>query len=145
MPLDIHDPSSLCGMANHQQKGANNFTAYICISRLKGVFQNGEFMREQQPLLKKLKILFLFNPLVEWSMDNFTTMVSVCSLTIYVVDETARVRQLFRYKTTQSKKKEEASKSKDEIPGFIDTYHIDMNLFEPSDWREYSVREYRSF
>lgn len=28
--------------------------------------KSGEFKREQQPLLKKLKLLLLFNPLMEW-------------------------------------------------------------------------------
>lgn len=28
--------------------------------------KTGEFTREQQPLLKKLKILLLFNPITEW-------------------------------------------------------------------------------
>ena len=28
--------------------------------------KTGEYQREQQPLLKKLKLLFLFNPLTEW-------------------------------------------------------------------------------
>lgn len=30
------------------------------------VRKTGKFKREQQPILKKLKLLFLFNPLTEW-------------------------------------------------------------------------------
>lgn len=57
----------------------------------------------------------------------------------FVVDETAQFRKYLHDKTVKAKSKEEDPKTKDDIPGFIETYHIDMEQFEPSDWREYSV------
>jgi phosphatidylserine decarboxylase len=82
--------------------------------------KTGEFKREQQPLSRKIRMLLLFNPLTEW------------------IDETAGFRKYLHDKTVDSKIREEDPKTKDDIPGFIETYHIDMEQFEPSDWREYS-------
>ncbi|EGO03507.1 hypothetical protein SERLA73DRAFT_101693 [Serpula lacrymans var. lacrymans S7.3] len=81
--------------------------------------KTGEFSREQQPLFKKLKMLFLFNPLTEW------------------IDETSQYRKYLHDKTVRSQAKEEAPKSKEDIPGFIQRYHINMDDFEPSVWKEY--------
>jgi len=76
-------------------------------------------MREQQPLQRKLKLMIIFNPLLEW------------------IDETTQYRRWLHDKTFNAKKKEEDIKSKQDIPVFIEEYHINMDQFEPSDWTEY--------
>jgi len=82
--------------------------------------KTGRVMREQQPLLKKLKLLVLFNPIMEW-IDTF------------------HVVRVHAHKKAINKGEEEGqSLSKRQIRPFIETYGIDMNDFEPSDPDEYA-------
>lgn len=76
-------------------------------------------MREQQPLLKKVKLLLLFNPLLEW------------------IDRTRVLRYFLHEKALHAGKKEASPTSKSQIKSFVDFYNIDMNLFEPSDVNAY--------
>jgi len=71
------------------------------------------------PLLKKLKIILLFNPLTEW------------------IDTTHAMRLYLHDSALNSRKKEMSAESKKEIKQFIDTYHINMDDFEPSDYTKY--------
>ncbi|KAK4246735.1 phosphatidylserine decarboxylase proenzyme 2 [Corynascus novoguineensis] len=83
------------------------------------VRKTGEFEREQIPLLKKLKIILLFNPLTEW------------------IDTTHAMRLYLHDSALNSRKKEMSAESRKEIKQFIDTYHINMDDFEPSDYTKY--------
>ncbi|KAH8743434.1 phosphatidylserine decarboxylase proenzyme [Diaporthe sp. PMI_573] len=85
--------------------------------------KNGQIEREMQPLLKKLKLLLLFNPLTEW------------------VDTTHAMRLYIHNKTMNKGKQEGTPASKKEIRQFVETYNINMNEFEPSDIDEYKTFE----
>ncbi|KAK4233644.1 phosphatidylserine decarboxylase proenzyme 2 [Achaetomium macrosporum] len=84
------------------------------------VRKTGKFEREQQPLLKKLKLILLFNPLTEW------------------IDTTHAMRLYLHESSIKQGKKEGTPESKKQIKKFIDTYHINMDDFEPSDPDKYS-------
>lgn len=84
--------------------------------------KTGELVREQVPLMKKARMLLLFNPLTEW------------------VDRTHLFRYWLHEKTDHSKGKEEDPRSTEQIKAFVDFYKIDMEQFEPSD-----IHEYKSF
>ncbi|EKM57173.1 uncharacterized protein PHACADRAFT_91208 [Phanerochaete carnosa HHB-10118-sp] len=84
--------------------------------------ETGELIREQVPLMKKARMLLLFNPLTEW------------------VDRTHTFRYILHEKTDHSKSKEVNPRSKEQIKAFVDFYHVDMNQFEPSD-----INAYKSF
>jgi phosphatidylserine decarboxylase len=81
--------------------------------------QTGKFEREQQPLFKKLKLILLFNPLTEW------------------IDTTHAMRLYLHESSLDEGKKEGTPESKSQIKKFIDTYHINMDDFEPSDPEKY--------
>ncbi|KAB8260994.1 phosphatidylserine decarboxylase-domain-containing protein [Aspergillus pseudonomiae] len=85
--------------------------------------KTGEFTREQQPLLKKLKILLLFNPITEW------------------IDRTHLLRLWTHERTLRAGKRERKPESHSEIKSFIDFYKIDMSQFEPSDPEAYETFE----
>jgi phosphatidylserine decarboxylase precursor len=82
-----------------------------------------QMTREQQPLLKKLKLLVLFNPLLEW------------------FDRTHWIRLLIHDKTVKQGFEEGKQSTHKQIKPFIEFYHINMNDFEPSDPEEYSTFE----
>jgi len=77
--------------------------------------KTGEMMREQQPLGEKIRMLILFNPLVEW------------------VDRTNVFRWWLHKQNNMAYKKESKPESKKQIRPFIETYKINMAEFEPSD------------
>lgn len=101
--------------------------------------RTGALKREQQPLLKKIKLLLLFNPLTEW------------------IDRT----HLFRLHTHESnwiagrldngsiyslpnadddaEREEVTPQSHKQIKGFIDFYNINMAHFIPSDPEQYTT------
>ncbi|KAF8473437.1 phosphatidylserine decarboxylase-domain-containing protein [Kalaharituber pfeilii] len=81
--------------------------------------KTGKFMREQQPLWKKIKLLLLFNPLLEW------------------IDRTKLLRFVLHEKATHAGKVESSPASKKKIKSFVDFYKIDMSLFEPEDINAY--------
>lgn len=85
--------------------------------------KNGRMMREQIPLLKKLKLLLLFNPLTEW------------------IDTTHMMRLFIHRKSIQEGHEEGSSASKKQIRGFVSAYGIDMSQFTPSDIDAYSSFE----
>ncbi|KXX81496.1 Phosphatidylserine decarboxylase proenzyme 2 [Madurella mycetomatis] len=87
------------------------------------VRKTGKYEREQQPLLKKLKLLALFNPLLEW------------------VDTTHAMRLHIHSKSLDQGEKEGTGESKKQIRQFVDMYHINMDDFEPSDIAEYASFE----
>ena len=71
--------------------------------------------REQEPLTKKLKLMFLFNPLTEW------------------IDTTHAMRMFLHSKSVQAGKEEGTLASHNQIKGFVEYYNINMDDFEPSD------------
>ncbi|RPA85537.1 putative phosphatidylserine decarboxylase [Ascobolus immersus RN42] len=81
--------------------------------------KTGKLMREKQPLLKKLKLLILFNPLLEW------------------IDLTRAMRVYLHDQAIKGGKEEQSTKSKSQIKEFVKFYGIDMELFEPSDINAY--------
>ncbi|CAK7224018.1 hypothetical protein SBRCBS47491_005406 [Sporothrix bragantina] len=77
--------------------------------------KTGRLEHEQQPLLKKLKLLLLFNPVTEWI-------------------DTTHIMRLYLHNRNAAKGIEESSpKSKSQIRAFVDNYKIRMQDFEPSD------------
>lgn len=87
------------------------------------IIQTGQIEREQQPLLKKLKLLLLFNPLTEW------------------IDTTHAMRLHTHDESVDAGRREAKPSSKRQIKGFVDAYHINMNDFEPSDIDAYDSFE----
>ncbi|EHY59974.1 hypothetical protein HRR83_006337 [Exophiala dermatitidis] len=85
--------------------------------------KTGQLKREQQPILKKLKLLILFSRLVEW------------------VDVTKAMRLWIHDKTIREGKVEGTHASASRIKPFVDFYHINMNDFEPSDISAYGSFE----
>ncbi|KAB8233887.1 hypothetical protein ETB97_011907 [Aspergillus alliaceus] len=85
--------------------------------------KTGEFTREKQPLLKKLKILLLFNPITEW------------------IDRTHLLRLWTHERTLRAGRVERRPQSHSEIKSFIEFYQIDMSHFEPSDPEAYETFE----
>ncbi|KAF1960508.1 phosphatidylserine decarboxylase [Byssothecium circinans] len=85
--------------------------------------KTGKLEHEQEPLLKKLKLIFLFNPIVEW------------------IDTTHAMRLWMHHRNTKAGIEEDKPMSHNKIKGFIDTYGINMNDFEPSDPEKYSTFE----
>ncbi|KAL2421531.1 Phosphatidylserine decarboxylase proenzyme 3 [Exophiala dermatitidis] len=85
--------------------------------------KTGQLKREQQPILKKLKLLILFSRLVEW------------------VDVTKAMRLWIHDKTIREGKIEGTHASASRIKPFVDFYHINMNDFEPSDISAYGSFE----
>ncbi|KAL2811593.1 phosphatidylserine decarboxylase [Aspergillus granulosus] len=85
--------------------------------------KTGEYMREQQPLSKKLKLLLLFNPLTTW------------------LDTTHAMRLYLHSSAIKEGKKEATSASRTRIKQFVDFYQINMDDFEPFDINAYSTFE----
>jgi len=83
--------------------------------------KTGKFEREQQPILKKLKLVLLFNPLTEW------------------IDRTHLLRLLIHEKTIMAGQRESTPLSASQIQTFIDFYHIKMEDFKPSDPTVYAT------
>ncbi|KAH7350565.1 phosphatidylserine decarboxylase-domain-containing protein [Rhexocercosporidium sp. MPI-PUGE-AT-0058] len=83
--------------------------------------KTGKYQREQQPLLKKLKLLLLFNPFTEW------------------IDQTHLLRLWIHKKTIAAGQKEASKASSNQIKAFADFYHINMEEFWPSKLEEYST------
>ncbi|KAK7428284.1 hypothetical protein QQZ08_005181 [Neonectria magnoliae] len=81
----------------------------------------GRLGREQEPLLKKLKLLLLFNPLTEW------------------LDTTHLMRLYIHNNSVRGTEGSPASWNK--IKRFVETYNIDMNDFTPSDISQYPTFE----
>jgi phosphatidylserine decarboxylase len=78
--------------------------------------------REKQELLRKLKLLLLFNPLTEW------------------IDRTKIYREHLHKQTVKSQAEQEDIRSHDKIASFVRFFGINMEEFDPSD-----IREYRTF
>jgi phosphatidylserine decarboxylase len=87
------------------------------------ITQTGKLENEQEPLLKKLKLIILFNPIVEW------------------IDTTHAMRLWMHHRNTKAGIEEGKPMSHNKIKGFIDFYGINMNDFEPSDPEKYSTFE----
>lgn len=85
--------------------------------------QTGKYEREQQPLLKKLKLLLLFNPLTEW------------------IDTTHAMRLYLHTTSLKQGKKEATAESRRQIRDFIAQYDINMAEFTPSDPDQYATFE----
>jgi len=95
---------ALCKMAKNREIG------WVTIDR-----KTGEYKREQQPLMKKLKLLILFNPLMEW------------------VDTTRWFRHYLHEKADMEGHRMSEPSSATKIKSFVDFYHINMSDFTPSD------------
>ena len=76
--------------------------------------RTGKWIREQQPILKKIKLVVLFSPVMEW------------------VDTTHAMRLFIHNKSVEEGKEYAKRSSKKQIKGFVDNYGIDMSQFEPS-------------
>jgi len=85
--------------------------------------RSGKLVREQQPILKKLKLLFLFNPLTEW------------------IDTSHLMRLWAHERSVKAGKAEATRNSANQIKSFVDFYHINMNDFEPSNIDAYPTFE----
>ncbi|KAH7161161.1 phosphatidylserine decarboxylase-domain-containing protein [Dactylonectria macrodidyma] len=85
--------------------------------------KNGKFEREKIPLFKKLKLLFLFNPITEW------------------IDTTHAMRLYMHNKSLDEGKQEATPASRRRIKGFVDYYGINMNDFDPSNINDYKTFE----
>ncbi|KAE8154601.1 phosphatidylserine decarboxylase-domain-containing protein [Aspergillus avenaceus] len=83
--------------------------------------KSGKITREQQPLLKKLKLLVLFNPITEW------------------VDRTHLLRLWTHERSLRAGAVETRPESHEEIKSFIKFYNINMAHFHPSDPEAYST------
>lgn len=84
--------------------------------------KTGRYVREQQPIYKKMKLWLLFSRPMEW------------------FDQTRLLRYWIHEKTIRSGKKEGTAASASEIQSFVDFYHINMKHFTPSD-----IHAYRTF
>jgi len=93
-----------CKMVQHRQVG------WLTVNR-----KTGEVIREQQPLVEKLRLLVLFNPIVEW------------------VDTANFLRSWLHKRADAAFTRESSPESKKQIRPFIDFFKIDMEDFEPSD------------
>jgi len=81
------------------------------------------YEREQQPLYKKLKLLFLFNPLMDW------------------LDCSNLMRLWIHDKTIKAGRNEATRSSAHQIRSFVEFYHINMDEFIPSDISTYFTFE----
>ncbi|KAI0401181.1 phosphatidylserine decarboxylase proenzyme [Xylaria palmicola] len=77
------------------------------------VRKTGEVVHEQQPLKKKIKLLLLFNPIMEW------------------LDRTHAMRLYIHRESDRAGREERAASSKSQIAGFVDAYNINMKDFDP--------------
>lgn len=73
-------------------------------------------------MLRKLRLLLLFNPLTEW------------------IDRTKIYRSLLHRRTIEAERKEEDVRSRDKIGSFVRLFNINMDDFDPSD-----IHKYKSF
>ncbi|KAI1740551.1 phosphatidylserine decarboxylase proenzyme [Xylaria scruposa] len=86
------------------------------------VRKTGDLMHEEQPLKKKLKLLLLFNSIMEW------------------IDTTHAMRLYIHKESLKAGEEESTPSSKSQIRGFVDAYGINMEDFDPSD-----INAYQSF
>ncbi|KAJ9616179.1 phosphatidylserine decarboxylase [Exophiala oligosperma] len=84
--------------------------------------KTGLYVREQQPIYKKIKLWLLFSRPMEW------------------LDRTWLLRYWMHEKTITSGKKEGTRASAKQIASFVDFYHINMEDFTPTD-----IHAYRTF
>ncbi|KAL4955416.1 phosphatidylserine decarboxylase-domain-containing protein [Aspergillus filifer] len=96
----------------------NREVGWLTINR-----KTGEYMREQQPLWKKLKLLLLFNPLTTW------------------LDTTHAMRLYMHNSAIKEGKREATPGSAKRIRDFISFFNIDMSQFSPSDPSEFKTFE----
>ncbi|OQD68788.1 hypothetical protein PENDEC_c031G01567 [Penicillium decumbens] len=96
----------------------NREVGWITVDR-----KTGRRIREQQPLLKKLKLLVLFNPLTEW------------------LDTTHAMRLYIHRKSERAGRDEATMASKQQIKAFVEFYKIKMEDFQPSDISAYPTFE----
>jgi len=87
------------------------------------VRKTGTYEREKQPLGKKLKLIFLFNPLTEW------------------IDTTHLMRLYLHDKSIKKGRKEGERESTRQIAKFVGDYEINMDDFTPSDTSQYTSFE----
>ncbi|TFY56575.1 hypothetical protein EVJ58_g7556 [Rhodofomes roseus] len=93
--------------------------------------KTGEYIREQQPLTKKLRLLVLFNPLTDW------------------FDRTHLMRWHLHEQAVHEGKAESSPKSRAQIRQFVEAYNINMADFEPPDldaygsFQDFFVRRHR--
>jgi len=76
-----------------------------------------------QPLMKRIKLLLLFNRLTEW------------------IDTTKAMRLHIHKESLREGKKEGTAASKQQIKKFVERYGINMDEFDPSDIDEYKTFE----
>ncbi|KAI9370611.1 phosphatidylserine decarboxylase-domain-containing protein [Aspergillus egyptiacus] len=96
----------------------NREVGWLTINR-----KTGKYMREQQPLWKKCKLLLLFNPLMTW------------------LDTTHAMRLYMHESAIKEGKKEATPASAKRIKQFVDFFRINMDEFDPSDINAYDTFE----
>jgi phosphatidylserine decarboxylase len=88
-------------------------------------------IREQQPIRKKIKLIVLFSPLIEW------------------VDTSHLMRLYVHDKSIEQGRENALKSSRKRIKGFVENYGIDMSQFTPSDldayenFEDFFVRHHR--
>jgi len=82
--------------------------------------RTGKMIREQQPILKKIKRIVLFSPFMEW-LDTSHLM------RLWVHDKS--IEEGRKYSTQSSRRR---------IKGFVENYGIDMSQFDPPDLDAYN-------
>lgn len=93
--------------------------------------RTGKYIREQQPIMKKIKLAILFSPVMEW------------------VDTTHALRLWMHNKSLREGREYAKSSSKNQIEGFVRTYGIDMSQYHPSEidaygsFEDFFVRRHR--
>lgn len=88
--------------------------------------QTGKQIRERQPIMKKIKLIILFNPLMTW------------------VDRLPINRKFLHHEAVKYGKEESSSKSKSQIKQFVEFFEIDMQSYDPSDIDAYPVSLYQT-
>jgi len=96
----------------------NSHWGYLTYNR-----KNGQIVREKEPLLKRIKLLVLFSPIMEW------------------IDTTKAMRLYIHTESVNEGKQEGTPASKKQIRNFVEKYGIDMRDFDPSDIDEYKTFE----
>ncbi len=123
---------------------AVHYTRWLHHAELSRWLQTGQYKREQQPLMKKLKMVLLFNPLTEWLDTTHAMRLYIHNESLkegMYGDHVRRRTNGFSRLTAGQGQSEGTEASKKKIAGFVDYYHINMKDYEPSDLDAYSTFE----
>jgi phosphatidylserine decarboxylase len=108
--------------------------------------KTGQYKREQQPILKKLKLLFLFSPVMTWLDRTHLLRLWIHDKTIEAGKTSSSfwsaLFNLYTFSLSHftTGEREASKRSASQIQPFVEFYGIDMRQFHPS-----SIYDYRSF